>query len=363
MNGLRRGSAVLALVGALCLLGSASALSSYRDPSATSSAATSVTASSARLNGSVDPNGHGTKYFFEYGPTIAYGAKTSEGSAGSGNSSKTVSATVSGLQASTTYHFRLVATSSKGTARSGDLTFTTAAAPPPGGDPGPGPDPGPDPDPNPDPGSDEAPDDPGSDDDPEADDSPGEIRGEHSDQPDEPQLGKSVVVAPREGELLVRRPGRSSFVPLDYGSELPLGTEVDALNGSIALTSALPGGEVQTATFGGGRFVIRQARGGYVDLYLRGRACHPAAQGSRVLASAAGSNSGRRLWGRDKGGRYRTHGRNSHATVRGTHWVVTDTCAGTLTRVTRGAVVVRDEVRNKTILVKAGEHYLARPRR
>jgi hypothetical protein len=151
-------------------------------------------------------------------------------------------------------------------------------------------------------------------------------------------------------------------VALSYGSELPLGTEVDALNGSIALTSALPGGGVQTATFGGGRFVIRQARGGYVDLFLRGPACHPAPKGSGMLASAAASSSGRRLWGRDKGGRYRTHGKNSHATVRGTHWVVMDTCAGTLTRVSRGAVVVRDEVRKKSVLVKAGEHYLARPR-
>ena len=96
------------------------------------------------------------------------------------------------------------------------------------------------------------------------------------------------MIAPGDGELFVRRPGRSSFVALAYGSELPLGTEVDAGKGSIALTSALPGGKVQTATFGGGRFVIRQGREGYVDLYLRGRACPDrAAKGSRVVAGAA----------------------------------------------------------------------------
>jgi hypothetical protein len=354
MNGPRRVTTVVLLAGALGLVGSTSALSAFGEPEATSSAATSVTSTTARVNGSVDPNGHGTTYFFEYGPTVAYGAKTKEGSAGGGSSPKAVSATLSQLEPSTTYHFRVVATNSRGTHRSGDLTFTTAAAPRPGEDPGPGPDPGPDPDPG------DTPEDPGSDEAPGSDDTPGEIPGEQSEQPDEPRLGRSVVVAPGEGELLVRRPGRPSFVPLSFGSELPLGTEVDALHGSIALTSALPGGEVQTARFGGGRFVIRQARRGYVDLFLSGPVCHPAPKGS--VASAAGRSSSRRLWGQDKGGRYRTHGKNSHATVRGTRWVVIDTCDGTLTRVSRGAVVVRDKVRKKSILVKAGEHYLARPK-
>ena len=49
--------------------------------------------------------------------------------------------------------------------------------------------------------------------------------------------------------------------------------------------------------------------------------------------------------------------------MRGTRWSVEDTCKGTLTRVTEGAVVVRDIVKRKRMLVKAGESYLARPRR
>ncbi len=308
-----------------------------------------MTASGARLNGWVHPNGHGTKYFFEYGPTIAYGAKTSEASVSGGASWTAVAATISGLQGSTTYHFRISATNSKGTTRSDDLTFTTAASPPgddPGSDPGPG---GSDPGPGGDPGSGD----------------PGDpTRDEQSPTPDEPELGKSVVVAPGDGNLFVRLPGRSAFAALTYGSELPMGTEVNAVNGSVALTSALPSGKVQTAKFGGGRFLIRQGSRGYVDLYLRGKACtHRAAQGSRVLAGAARTRSKRRLWGSDHGGRFRTHGRNSHATVRGTRWVVGDSCAGTLTRVRSGSVVVRDEVRHKNIVLDAGEHYLARPRR
>jgi hypothetical protein len=67
----------------------------------------------------------------------------------------------------------------------------------------------------------------------------------------------------------------------------------------------------------------------------------------------------RRLWGRDSGGRFRTYGRHSHATVRGTRWLTEDRCGGTLTRVTEGAVVVRDLARRRSVVVRAGHSYLA----
>ena len=69
----------------------------------------------------------------------------------------------------------------------------------------------------------------------------------------------------------------------------------------------------------------------------------------------------RKLWGDGKGS-FRTTGRYSAATVRGTRWLVQDTCAGTLTRVVRGVVSVRDNVRHKTVALRAGRKYLARPR-
>ena len=47
----------------------------------------------------------------------------------------------------------------------------------------------------------------------------------------------------------------------------------------------------------------------------------------------------------------------------GTIWLTRDTCAGTLTKVTQGVVSVRDNVKRKTILLKAGKQYLAKPRR
>ena len=98
-------------------------------PTATTSAASSVGSTSARLNGKVDPNGRATTYLFEYGTTTAYGTKTSSSSAGSGTTSTNVSKTVNGLRAGTTYHFRLVATSDAGTVAGADQAFVTQSAP------------------------------------------------------------------------------------------------------------------------------------------------------------------------------------------------------------------------------------------
>jgi hypothetical protein len=46
--------------------------------------------------------------------------------------------------------------------------------------------------------------------------------------------------------------------------------------------------------------------------------------------------------------------------VRGTVWEIEDRCDGTLTRVKRGKVAVRDFRRKKTVIVKAGKSYLAK---
>jgi ferric-dicitrate binding protein FerR (iron transport regulator) len=59
-------------------------------------------------------------------------------------------------------------------------------------------------------------------------------------------------------------------------------------------------------------------------------------------------------------GRFRTRGRNSTATVRGTRYLVKDTCSGTLTKVRSGTVTVRDLTLRRTRIVKAGHSYLAR---
>lgn len=63
--------------------------------------ATNVGLSEATLNGEVQPVGVEAKYYFEYGTTEAYGSRTSEASAGSGNAFVEVSAALSGLQLGT----------------------------------------------------------------------------------------------------------------------------------------------------------------------------------------------------------------------------------------------------------------------
>jgi len=48
--------------------------------------------------------------------------------------------------------------------------------------------------------------------------------------------------------------------------------------------------------------------------------------------------------------------------VRGTIWFTQDRCDGTLVRVRRGVVAVRDHARGRKVLVRAGHSYLARRR-
>jgi hypothetical protein len=97
-------------------------------PGVVTGGASSVRASSATLNGSVDANGRPTTWYFEYGTSTSYGSKTPAKSA-SGTNAAPVSASISGLQAGRTYHFHLVATSDGGTTNGGDATFTTSGAP------------------------------------------------------------------------------------------------------------------------------------------------------------------------------------------------------------------------------------------
>ena len=98
-------------------------------PSVSTGSATSVTSNSAILNGTINPNGASTTYYFEYGITTAYGSTTITTSAGSGSSAVSVNANIGGLSESTTYHFRLVATNSIGTTSGSDQTFATTLSP------------------------------------------------------------------------------------------------------------------------------------------------------------------------------------------------------------------------------------------
>jgi hypothetical protein len=113
----------------------------------------------------------------------------------------------------------------------------------------------------------------------------------------------------------------------------------------------------QTARFYDGIFKLT-ASGSTIDLTLT-EALAPC--GTKAGAAAKKPKT-RKLWG-DGSGSFRTRGQYSAATVRGTKWLTQDSCAGTLTRVTKGVVAVRDNVRKRTIVLRAGKRYLAKPRR
>ena len=193
--------------------------------------------------------------------------------------------------------------------------------------------------------------------------------------PDAPQFATEVNVRPAAGRVLVRLPrganvkgkwaqaAQSRFVRLTEAKQLPVGTEMDTKRGTVALTSSKgPTGGVQTSQFFSGRFVVRQPRNerGMTEVRMsEPMKCTSSTRRGKVIASAART---RRLWGRGRG-RFRTRGRNSSATVRGTTWLQKDTCTTTTTTVREGTVIVKDFAKRKNVRVKAPRRYVARARK
>jgi hypothetical protein len=131
-----RGVAVRASTGKLYLSrGSNPNLTVYGPtvavPTVTTGSASDVQPTSATLTGEINPDGYSVEECkFEYGPTASFGQSVpcvqSPGSLGSGTSNVTVSAALSGLQAGTVYHYRLVASNENGLVNGSDATVQTA---------------------------------------------------------------------------------------------------------------------------------------------------------------------------------------------------------------------------------------------
>jgi FG-GAP repeat protein len=205
--------------------------------------------------------------------------------------------------------------------------------------------------------------------------------------PAPPVPGRSAVVRVVSGTVLIKYPpgkappggSTTTFGPLTGAVNVPMGSTIDTTKGRVALTSAADTGgkKTQTAEFYDGIFQVKQSvpkkkptkpRALITDLVLKGEIsrsqCAPL-KGAR--SATADKKKGPkavlgRLWGNGKG-KFRTNGKYSSATVRGTIWLVEDRCEGTLTKVRRGTVAVRDFKRKKTVNVKAGHTYLARAAR
>ena len=120
--------------------------------------------------------------------------------------------------------------------------------------------------------------------------------------------------------------------------------------------------ELSAASSGLGRSVlVLKLQGGNFDRICRAKPRSKASAGSRSTAIGVKSKKPvRRLFGNGKGS-FRTRGRYSAGTLRGTFWVTVDRCDGTLTHVYRGVVSVHDLVLNRNVKVRAGHSYLASP--
>ncbi len=98
-------------------------------PTVTTGGAKAVSYNAATLGGSIDPGASATSYYFQYGPTRAYGGQSAIASAGAGAKSIPVAVAIGGLQPLTVYHYRLVAVNTDGTTFGADRTFQTEKVP------------------------------------------------------------------------------------------------------------------------------------------------------------------------------------------------------------------------------------------
>jgi hypothetical protein len=194
-------------------------------------------------------------------------------------------------------------------------------------------------------------------------------RGPQVATPPPPQSGHAVDVSPVSGTVLVKLAGQNTFTRLTAGEQIPVGATVDTTHGRVALVSATnTHGAKQTADFYDGAFVVGQKRGqALTSLKLTGgnfAGCGAGKAGDvhGPLAQIARRRPRRQVWGSGHGS-FSTSGRSASATVRGTIWLTQDDCEGTLIRVKRGVVTVKDLVRHKTIIVRAPHSYFAAAKR
>jgi hypothetical protein len=291
-------------------------------PAIVGQAAPTIGATTATVSASINPNGSATTVVVQYGTTAAYGQQTAAVAIGAGTTLQIVNQNLTGLTPSTVYHFRFVATNGVGTTNGPDSTFTTAV---PGGS------------------SQQPP--------------PGAVQN------------VSANVFPLVGTVLV------NGQPLAVGQQIPLGSTIDARNGTV-LIRAVINGVVQEMQFAGGIFQLLQLPNGTVQLVLTGgdfsvckttkaKKANKAKKKKGVRATRAASRADnaktvRMLWGNGKGS-FQTKGRYAAATVRGTIYQVADRCDGTFTRVRQGTVSVLDLVRNRTVSITAGKSVLIKP--
>ncbi|MEA2458876.1 MAG: hypothetical protein QOC95_1848 [Thermoleophilaceae bacterium] len=168
-----------------------------------------------------------------------------------------------------------------------------------------------------------------------------------------PWLAHTLLASSIRGRVSTKQPGDRRWRRLTGTRHMLIGTRFDVTNGTVRITTAANRlGEMQSGDFNGGRFTVtqRDAPRPFTVLTL---------QGGNLGACATGAGAGaararrRHLFGRS-GGHFRSRGRNSSATTRGTSWETEDTCAGTATNVMLGKIDVHDFARDAVVPIARG---------
>jgi hypothetical protein len=161
-----------------------------------------------------------------------------------------------------------------------------------------------------------------------------------------PVLGRTVIASRVSGVVRVKAKGARTFALLTQPRPVAVGATIDATRGTVNLvTAAAAVGKTQSGQFSKGAFTVFQERSDATDLRLVGGrpaktlcGSQASATGAAVWASSSLSSRVLRLLRSKARGHFRTIGRYTAATVRGTEWQTIDRCDGTLTVDTRGFV-------------------------
>jgi uncharacterized repeat protein (TIGR01451 family) len=185
-----------------------------------------------------------------------------------------------------------------------------------------------------------------------------------------PESGE-VNVTPGTGSgQCVALKGEPGCQPLTGGEQIDI-RDIAYINpgtGKVEIQSVVGIGSFYGGTFslqeigGAARSAAAGAAKPILVVRLVGGSFKRCSKANRTAAGAsveAKKTAIRRLWGKGKG-RFRTRGRFSSGTVRGTNWLTTDYCDGTETRVVTGVVQVYDFVKKRWVVLKPGQKYFAK---
>jgi hypothetical protein len=158
-----------------------------------------------------------------------------------------------------------------------------------------------------------------------------------------PRLGSTAVLQPVSGTVLVENAKTGRRSQLRGARAVPMGTAVDVAKGTVrVVTAGRRRGHTQRGIFRSGAFRLAQARNSTTSLRLVDSFKDACPATSAGLSAARRPRN--RLFGRAHG-RFRSVGRNSSATIRGTTWITEDMCSGStvITAVAGGKVDAKSD--------------------